>query len=332
MLKILVAEDDRDISSQLCSFFSERNYNVLEVFRGDEAIELVKRERPHLILLDLNMPGCDGIEVLKFAKSFDPTVKVIIITGINDVQTMTRARELGASDYVTKPFNLEYLKEVVLDKVSSQLYEELRVSNEELRKSCERMQAVLHGITRAFAMAIDKIDPHYTYRHIERTVDYASKIRKILSKDGMKDDVSEEIFQAGVILHDVGKIFIPKEILYKRNKLDEREWEIMRRHPMDGAEVLGQIKGLEDLAKIILYHHERFDGRGYPKGLKGEEIPLSARITAVVDAFDAMITDRPYRKAMATKEAIEEIRQHSNTQFDPKVVDTLVQLYEEGLV
>lgn len=332
MVKILIVEDEEVISGSLKDFFLDKGYNVLVANRGDDALDAVKKERPHLIFLDLNIPVINGMEILRLAKEFDPTIKVIIITATNDVQMMARAKELGASDYVTKPFNIEYLKDEVMDKVSAQLYEELRVSNDELRASYKRLRVIFRGITRAFAMAIDKIDHRYTYRHIERTTEYALKLREILKNEGVKDDLTEDVFVAGVVLHDVGKIFVPKEILYKRNKLDEREWEIMRRHPADGAEVIGQIEGLEELAKIILYHHERYDGKGYPKRLKGGEIPLGARISAVVDAFDAMITDRPYRKAMGIREAIEEVKQNKGTQFDPSVVDALVRLFEGGYI
>lgn len=330
MVKILIAEDEEVISGALKNFFVDKGYDVSVAEAGDEAVDMLKKERPHLIFLDLNIPKIDGMEVLRLAKEFDPTIKVIIITATNDVDTMHKAKELGASDYVTKPFNMEYLKDEVMDKVGAQLYEELRTSNDELRASYERLKVIFQGITRAFAMAIDKIDHRYTYRHIERTADYALRLRELLRKEGIKDDLPEDLFIAGVVLHDVGKIFVPKEILYKRNKLDEREWEIMRRHPIDGAEVIGQIQGLEELSKVILYHHERYDGKGYPNGLKGDEIPLSAKISAVVDAFDAMITDRPYRKAMGIKEAIEEIKRNRGTQFDPAVVDALVRLFEEG--
>jgi putative nucleotidyltransferase with HDIG domain len=180
-------------------------------------------------------------------------------------------------------------------------------------------------------MVISKIDPHYTHEHVSRSVEYASKIIARLKAMGVSfGGMSDEVLLAGILLHDVGKIFTPKEILFKPGPLSDEEWKIMRRHPVDGAEILEQIAGLTEMSKIVRYHQEAYDGSGYPDGLKGEEIPIGARIATAVDAFDAMITDRPYRKGMAVEKAIEELKRNRGTQFDPVVVDAIVTLYQEG--
>jgi HD-GYP domain-containing protein (c-di-GMP phosphodiesterase class II) len=144
------------------------------------------------------------------------------------------------------------------------------------------------------------------------------------------DGLPDELLLAGILLHDVGKIFTPKEILYKPGPLSDEEWRIMRRHPADGAEILEQISGLKELAKIVRCHQESYNGSGYPAGLKGNEIPMGARIASAVDAFDAMVTDRPYRKGMPVQKAIDELRRNRGVQFDPLVVDAIISLYEEG--
>jgi len=155
---------------------------------------------------------------------------------------------------------------------------------------------------------------------------YSTLREKKVSLNGMP----EEVLLAGILLHDIGKIFTPKEILFKPGPLSKEEWRIMRRHPVDGAEILEQITGLKEMAKIVRYHQEAYDGSGYPEGLKGEQIPIGARIATVVDAFDAMITDRPYRKGMPVERAIEELKRNRGIQFDPKVVDVIISLYEAG--
>ena len=331
MVKLLVADDEQKICRLLQDFFSERGYQVLVAHDGASTLKCIRRERPHLVFLDLHMPGLNGLDILKEARAVDETMKIIVITATGDEETIRKARELGVSDYVVKPFSLEYLKEAVLAKVSTSLYEEFRQVNEELKESVARLRRVVHGIVAAFSAVVSKIDPHYTQDHVLRSVEYASKIIKKLREQKVDfGTVSEEVLLAGILLHDIGKIFTPKEILYKPGPLTDEEWSVMRRHPVEGAEVLEKIAHLRDMAMNVRYHHERYDGSGYPEGRKGEAIPLGARIAAVVDAFDAMISDRPYRKGISVAEAIKELKHCRGTQFDPKVVDAIVALYEEG--
>jgi len=331
MVKLLVADDEQKICRLLESFFAERGFDVLLAHDGKTALSCIRDQRPHLIFLDLHMPGLSGLEVLREARALDETMKFIIITAIEDEDTIQQAKALGASDYVIKPFSLDYLKDEVLAKVSTSLYEDLRASNEELKKSLEDMRQVTRGIVSAFSMVISKIDPHYTHEHVSRSVEYATQILAKLRQLGVSfGKMPEEVLLAGILLHDVGKIFTPKEILFKPGPLSDEEWRIMRRHPVDGAEILEQIAGLKEMAKIVRYHQEAYDGSGYPEGLKGEEIPIGARIATAVDAFDAMVTDRPYRKGMTIERAIEELKRNRSTQFDPVVVDAIVKLYEEG--
>ena len=331
MVKLLVADDEQKICQLLEEFFSPRGYQVLQAHDGPSALACIRKERPHLVFLDLRMPGLNGLDILKEAKAIDETMKIIVLTAIEDEETVQKARALGASDYVIKPFSLEYLQEEVLTKVSTSLYEDLRTVNQQLKASVQRLKYVIRGIVAAFSAVVSKIDPHYTHEHVVRSVDYASKIiQKLREQKVSLGDTEEEVLIAGILLHDIGKIFTPKEILYKPGPLTDEERAVMRRHPVDGAEVLERIAGLKAMAENVRYHHERYDGTGYPEGLKGDAIPLGARIAAVVDAFDAMISDRPYRKAMPVKQAIEELKRNRGTQFDPHVVDALIALYQEG--
>jgi len=331
MVKLLVADDERKICRLLEQFFSERGYHVLLAHDGPSALACIRAERPHLVFLDLHMPGLNGLDVLKAAREVDETIKVIVITAAGDEETIQQVKALGAADYVLKPFSLEYLQEEVLAKVSSSLYEDLRAANQELKRSLEELRQVTRGIVAAFSLIISKIDPHYTHEHVSRSVEYAGKILAKLREIGVPlGGMPDELLLAGILLHDVGKIFTPKEILFKPGPLTSEEWRIMRRHPVDGAEILEQIAGLSEMAKVVRYHQEAYDGSGYPEGLKGEQIPIGARIAAVVDAFDAMITDRPYRKGMPVERAIEELKRNRGIQFDPKVVDVIISLYEAG--
>ncbi|PIQ84674.1 MAG: hypothetical protein COV75_01020, partial [Candidatus Omnitrophica bacterium CG11_big_fil_rev_8_21_14_0_20_63_9] len=273
MVKLLVADDEQKICRLLESFFVERGFNVMLAHDGKEAISCIRNERPHLVFLDLHMPGLNGLDVLKEAHLVDETIKIIIITAIEDEETIRKAKLLGATDYVIKPFSLEYLKEEVLAKVSTSLYEDLRTSNEKLKRSLDDLRQVTRGLVSAFSMVISKIDPHYTHEHVSRSVEYAAKIIAKLRQRGMLfNGMSDEVLLAGILLHDVGKIFTPKEILFKPGPLSDEEWKIMRQHPVDGAEILEQIAGLKEMAKIVRYHQEAYDGSGYPDGLKGEEI------------------------------------------------------------
>ncbi len=331
MVKLLVADDEQKICQVLVTFFSEHGYHVLVAMDGPTALRCIREERPHLVFLDLRMPGLNGLDILREVRQIDDTMKVIVVTSIEDDRVIRQARELGAIDYVIKPFSLEYLKEEVLSKVSASLYEDLRKVNDELKESLVRMKQVVRGVVAAFSAVVSKIDPHYTHDHVVRSVDYAAKILQKLRQQGVHiGESQEEGLLAGILLHDIGKIFTPKEILYKPGPLTDDEWAIMRRHPVDGAEVLQQIMGLKEMAMNVRHHHERYDGAGYPEGLKGEEIPLGARIAAVVDAFDAMVSDRPYRKAISIEQAVAELKRCRGTQFDPVVVDAVVALYSDG--
>ncbi len=331
MVKLLVADDEQKICRLLQSFFVERGFEVVLAHDGRTALNCIKEQRPHLVFLDLHMPGLNGLEVLREARAVDETMKVIIITAVEDEEAINQAKCLGAADYVIKPFSLEYLKDEVLTKVSTSLYEDLRSANQELNRSLQEVRQVTRGIVSAFSMVISKIDPHYTHEHVSRSAEYATKIIAKLQQMGVDfKGVQDEVLLAGILLHDVGKIFTPKEILFKPGPLSDEEWRIMSRHPVDGAEILEQIAGLKEMAKIVRYHQEAYDGSGYPEGLKGEEIPIGARIATAVDAFDAMVTDRPYRKGMTIEKAIEELKRNRGTQFDPIVVDAMVALYQDG--
>jgi len=185
------------------------------------------------------------------------------------------------------------------------------------------------------ALSIEKFDPDFTRPHMDRMFKMGARMIEKLGKRGIKfSGMPEELFLSSIFLHDIGKQYTSRQILHKEAGLTDEEWEIVKKHPVDGAEIFERIEGLEDIALIIRYHQERYDGSGYPEGLKGEEIPLGARIASVLDSFDAMTHSRPYRKTPLTiKQAARELIWGKNKQFDPALVDVFVEvLLEEGVL
>ncbi len=323
MVRLLIVDDDETIVGLLAAFFQNQGYQVQKAFSGEEALEVIKKNPPQLVFLDIQMGKVSGIDVLKQIRAVDPAMKVIMVTAFSDETKMAEAKKYGASDYVTKPFDLEALNKEVVGKVHAQLYEDLRKAYNHLRET-------MMGVVASFASVVHKLDPHYTSEHIQRVVAYAKKVVDKLAERGIGlGNITEEMFLSGVLLHDVGKIFTPHEILHKQGSLNEQEWEIIKCHPADGAELLEKIGGLKEVARIVRYHQEKWDGTGYPQGLKGEEIPLGSRVAAVVDTFDAITHDRPYRKGKSVKEALEELRRCAGTQFDPMIVELMCEVWEK---
>lgn len=194
-----------------------------------------------------------------------------------------------------------------------------------------RIRKTLMGIVKAFALDVEKFDPFFTRQHMERMFKYSAKlVEKLKSKSIDLGDLPTDLLTAAIFLHDVGKRYIPKEILYKEGRLTNEEFEIVKKHPVEGAEIFDQIDGLHEVALIIRHHQEKYNGSGYPQGLKGEQIPAGARIAAILDAFDAMTNSRPYRKdPMPIEEAARELLINRGTQFDPAIVDSFIEVLKE---
>lgn len=192
-------------------------------------------------------------------------------------------------------------------------------------KLYDRLKSIFYGIVKTFSVIMEKIDPYFTKEHMDRMVASAVKFINTLIEKGVIKEHNRDITVAGIFLHDIGKFFVPKEILHKDSRLTPEEETIMRRHVIDGEEVLSQIDELQEASLIIRHSHERWDGSGYPNGLKGNDIPLGARVAAILDAFDAMIHDRPYRKALNLAQAADELSRCSGKQFDPQLVKIFVE-------
>jgi putative nucleotidyltransferase with HDIG domain len=322
--RLLVVDDEPSIREILAEGLEGYGFPVRMASSAAEAFDAVREGGIDLVLSDIDMPGGNGIDLLKRLKAFAPDLDVIMVTGVVDVDIAMASIRDGASDYVTKPFNLEEVRiavEQALDK--RRLIRENRAYQLHLEEMVQdrtrELQESYESTLTALVTALDFRD-NETQGHSYRVVEYAMVVADRL---GVEEPARTWI-RRGAILHDVGKIGVPDAILRKPGKLDPAEWDEMRKHPEMGYRMLQHIRFLEPALDIVLCHQERWDGSGYPRGLKGEEIPLGARIFAVVDTFDAMTSDRPYRKALSIADARDEVRKFTRIQFDPAVADAFL--------
>ncbi|HID10544.1 MAG TPA: response regulator [Candidatus Latescibacteria bacterium] len=311
--KVLVVDDDPGMLDVLGQFLRENRYEVELAHDGLEALQKVREAPPDLILLDVVMPRMDGIEVCQTLKSQKSTrlIPIVIVTGLTDLEDKVRGIEAGADDILHKPFHFVELGARVRSLVK-------------VKRLNERLEDV-ENVLFALANAVEAKDA-YTEEHTERVSRYAVALGR---KVGLDRDYTEALCVGGM-LHDVGKIGIPDHILLKPGKLSDKEFEHIKAHPIIGERICRPLRSLTYVLPGIRYHHERVDGRGYPDGLRGEEIPIEARILAIADAFDAMTADRPYRRGMSPKEAIEELRRYAGKQWDRDLVEELMGMLERG--
>lgn len=327
-VRILVTDDEVSIREVLAEGLESFGYEVAQASTAAEAFDVVRRGGIDLVLSDIDMPGENGLSLLKRVKERDPDIDMIMVTGVVDLEVAIGAIRQGAADYVSKPFNLEEVQIVVERTLEKrrlirenreyQLTLEQRVE-ERTRELEESYESTLE----AMITALDFRD-NETMGHSRRVVEYAVIVAKTL---GIGEPELSWI-RRGAILHDVGKIGVSDSILRKPGKLDASEWEEMKRHPEMGYRMLKHIRFLEPALDIVYCHQERWDGSGYPRGLRGTAIPLGARIFAAVDTFDAMTSDRPYRAALSIHAAREEIRRFAGIQFDPGVAAAFLSIDE----
>ncbi|MDD4923239.1 MAG: response regulator [Dehalococcoidales bacterium] len=324
--EILVVDDEEVIRRLLCHKLKSEGYTCVEAGGLRQAMEKMHERPADLAILDIMMPGGSGVELLPEIKKNYPDTIVIMATAVGDAETAIKCVRLGAYDYFTKPYNLDEvalsvaralntrrLELEVLD-YQQHLEEKVKVQADKIRDS------FMNAVT-ALALALDAKD-EYTSGHSGRV----SEISVIIAKElGMHDSTLENIRLAGLI-HDIGKIGVKEAVLNKPGKLTPEEFEHIKTHPAIGERILKPIVEEQDILDMVRLHHERFDGRGYPDGLSGERIPLGAAIMALADAFDAMTSDRPYRKSLGNTVAVEEIKKGSGTQFVPDVVEAFLRV------
>src|SRR5450432_3697464 len=289
---ILVADDQAANRELLDELLTAQGFRVVTVPDGAAAVEELSKTQVDLVLLDVMMPHLNGFEVCEKIKSNPETylIPVVLITALSDKQDRIKGIKAGADDFLTRPVERAEL----LARVGSLL--KLKHRTDEL----ERAEAVLF----AQARSIDGKDP-YTCGHCERLSDYSARLGEHL---GLVEDEITALRRAGVV-HDVGKIAVPDAILLKPGKLSEQEWKVMREHPVVGERICAPLKSFRLVLPIIRHHHEKLDGSGYPDGLRGDAIPITARILQIVDVYDALTTDRPYKKAFTITDALQTMKE-----------------------
>jgi len=323
--KILVV-DDEPANLRLLRRVLAEDYETFTAQSGAEGLAILREHDISLVITDQRMPSMTGVELLEQSLSIRPDTIKILLTGYTDVQSLIDAINSGhVYKYIPKPWDADELKLTVRRALETF---ELKRRNEMLLKDLQQaliqLEDLSMGAIRALADALDaKCD--YTSGHSLRVSRYAVTIGRAL---GWSEVDLKDLELAG-ILHDVGKIGVPESILWKPARLTPEEQAIMGQHPVRSAQIIGDIPVLKRSREWVLHHHEYLDGSGYPDHLVGEEIPLGARIILVADAYDAMTTDRPYRKAIGHERAAIELRKYSGKQFDPEVVEALISFVGE---
>jgi putative nucleotidyltransferase with HDIG domain len=329
--RVLVVDDEEAIREVVTTLLEAQGYHCVACGNGRIALDAFRNDTFDLVLSDIVMPEMDGLKLLSELRMDDPDVPVIMVTAMHDIAIALEAIRAGAYDYILKPFEkdqlylsvrraLEHRRLVIenrtyqsdLEHLVAERTQQLSIALQDLEQSYDYTLEALGG-------ALDAKDAE-TEGHCQRVTAFTITIAKAM---GVDKALLRHIAR-GAFLHDIGKMGVPDSILRKPGPLTAEEREIMRRHCDIGYAVLERIPFLKEAAEIVLSHQECYDGSGYPRGLRGEQIPLGARIFAVADTLDAMISDRPYRKALPISAAREEIKRYSGRQFDPRVVEVFL--------
>jgi putative two-component system response regulator len=344
---ILVTDDDPPIRTVLSDILAGEGYRVLQASSGRETLDLLAHDEVDVVLLDINMPGMDGLETTRRIKG-EPSLKhipVVIVTGLEDTKSRIEALQLGADDFLTKPPHMAELIARVRSLIKVKAYhdhllnyqkqlkdtveqrtQELKKTLTELAQTNERLKRSSLSTIYCLSRAAEYKDED-TAAHIRRIGEYT----RIIGREIGMSEYEQEMLIYATPMHDIGKIGIPDRILLKPGKLDPEEWVIMQQHTVFGGKILAvEADGFLELARsIALTHHERWDGSGYPQGLAGEKIPVAGRITAVADVFDALSSDRPYKKALPLEKSASIVIGERGAHFDPQMVDAFVAVQEE---
>src|SRR6202790_2454343 len=307
---VLVADDQAANRELLEELLTAQGCKVITVQDGAAALEELTRTQVDLVLLDVMMPHLNGFEACEKIKATPDTylIPVVLITALSDKQDRIEGIRAGADDFLTRPVDRTEL----LARVRSLLT--LKLRTDEL----ERAESVLFTLARS----IEGKDP-YTHGHCERLSEYSARLGEHL---GLSEEQLIALRRAGVV-HDVGKIAVPDAILLKPSRLTPEEWALIKEHPVVGERICAPLKSFRFVLPIIRHHHEKFDGSGYPDGLRGEEIPVTARVLQVVDVFDALTTDRPYKKAFSITDTLQTMKEEgSKGWWDPHIFEQFERL------
>jgi putative nucleotidyltransferase with HDIG domain len=333
--RILIVDDELEITEILADLLSG-DYDCQKAGSAEEALSRLPGSDFQLVISDITMPGMSGLEMIPHIKERSPNTVVVMISGMQTVESAIGALRLGAFDYLMKPFDLRQVEAVVKRAlehheliVAKQRYENhleelVEQRTAELDRTLDSLEDAYRSTLKALTTALETRDQE-THGHSERVVSYSLRLGREygLNREQMK------ALEFGSLLHDIGKIGVPDSILRKPGKLTEEEWVLMREHPMHGQQILRGIDFLQGAARVVAQHHEKWDGTGYPLGLVETEIDVNARIFAVADAFDAITSDRVYRRGKSYEAAAQELDDWAGRQFDPEVVKAFHQVPKE---
>jgi putative nucleotidyltransferase with HDIG domain len=335
---VLVVDDEPIIRDSLTDYLSSNGYRVKKAASGEEALHLISSEAYALVISDIRMPGLSGLDLLKHISSYCSNVEVIMITAVAELNTAVQSMKSGACDYITKPFDLGQVLESVQKALHmrSQKITDRRIADELLATVRHRTSALNSALQdleyhrdttlEALVKALDARE-HETGCHSKRVQAYSIRLAEEVGLGGSRLTA----LARGALLHDIGKIGVPDSILLKPSKLNQEEWAQIKRHPIIGYEIVKGVSFLDGAAALIISHHERYDGQGYPYGLAGKDVPLEARLFAIIDTYDAMTSDRPYRRALTPEIARNEIRRCAGTQLDPELAAVFLSIPKSEL-
>jgi putative two-component system response regulator len=333
--RILIVDDEVEITEILADLLSE-DYDCHRAGSAEQALAELHRHQFELVISDITMPGMSGLEMIPHVKALTPETVVVMISGMQTVESAIGALRLGAFDYLMKPFDLRQVEAVVKRAlehhelvVAKQRYENhleelVEQRTAELDRALNSLEGAYRSTLKALTAALETRDSE-THGHSERVVSYSLRLGR---EYGLNSEEMKAL-EFGSLLHDIGKIGVPDSILRKPAKLTEEEWVRMREHPLHGQQILRGIEFLQGAARVVAQHHEKWDGTGYPLGLRGEEIDINARIFSVADAFDAITSDRVYRRGKSYEAAAQELDDWAGRQFDPKVVEAFHRVPKE---
>ena len=325
--RLLIVDDEAEVRSVLNDLLGD-SYQCSQAPSAEEALAQLREREYQLVISDITMSGMSGLEMIPHVKVISPDTVIVMISGMQTIESAINALRLGAFDYLMKPFDLRQAEaavtralehhELIVAKrrYENHLEELVEQRTAELDEALGSLENAYRSTLKALTAALETRDAE-THGHSERVVSFSLRLGREYGLNGAQ----MKALEFGSLLHDIGKIGVPDAILRKPAKLTDEEWVRMREHPRHGQQILRGIKFLEGAARVVAQHHEKWDGSGYPLGLKTEEIDVCARIFAVADAFDAITSDRVYREGRSYEAAAREMDEWSNQQFDPKVVE-----------
>src|SRR2546422_5467314 len=333
--RLLIVDDETEVRSVLHDLLSGP-YECTQAASAEDALAQLRENDFQLVISDITMSGMSGLEVIPHVKAIRPDTVIVMISGMQTIESAINALRLGAFDYLMKPFDLRQAEPAVTRalehhelitakrRYENHLEELVNQRTAELDEALGSLENAYRSTLKALTAALETRDSE-THGHSERVVTFSLRLGREYGLSGPE----MKALEFGSLLHDIGKIGVPDAILRKPAKLTDEEWVRMREHPMHGQQILRGIKFLEGAAKVVAQHHEKWDGSGYPLGLKSEDIDVCARIFSVADAFDAITSDRVYRQGRPYEAAVEELNEWSGRQFDPKIIEAFHRVPKE---